>query len=357
MPSEDTTPIKLTPAKTGTQGHDVFDGSDNPQDVRPALTAIIQKIENEVSQLEDGQKLIIFYGEDHASHLDHFLEAAIATALDKKFSNRLMLGLEIASESRNTESLSTNFNRYTSGYYADILLEKGITACSGDVKSKVNPYGPMIDQSDPNIRNFITEHYPDYLDKLLDVGSPKGIEIRNSFMIHKVLEYAYAEDNNHDVIFFPVGQAHIIGKFTDDGVAAAMQDIMLEMDDIDESELEDTREDAPYSQSLCAFAAKNVREPRVLSIMTLGDTPQDNDYVLEKAQEHTGPILFLKGLDSRASESVITDNLEDKPEQLKQFIEERNRATMEEGHKVATELWNASGGQAGIGLPKPPPPT
>lgn len=312
---------KLVPTYTGLDSHVMLDYGHNPRDLRPVLTAINQKVEEESRKLLNEQKLIVLYRENHESTTDHFLKVAMSKKLHTTFDNRFMLSVEAPynSKKEEKESLTTGFNYTASSYFAQTVLDSNISISFTDIIGKEGIYGPVIDRSDPEIDAFILENFPQYSDRTLSV---RCLDVRNAFMSHKLFEQA---QNYQDIIFFPVGGDHVMGALTDDLETQEMQEELLADGLIDENELEDTRHNNPYSESLCAtFLNKAFQHgtmaPRILVVSHLGNDKQSNEYVLEKAQEHTGPILFLKGGELMTS---------------------------------LTDLWTQSGKELGCGLPQP----
>ena len=214
--------IKFLRARMGSQPgvNPLHVETENPYDLRPALTVCMQDIEQARSELESGQKLLINFGEVHDFVRDHALKIALVQGMAQKGYNPLVV-LEMPHNFFSQEELRGMNPALVFSAFGEVEAAPFSHRCFHDylwrtetevilVDAAQKDRGVYLDEEDEKTRKFTQELYPNEDNSNIETEIPKGMHIRNGFMLRE--SFAVANEGDHDVIFLSQGSAHVAGN-------------------------------------------------------------------------------------------------------------------------------------------------
>lgn len=199
----------------------IADCSSDPFDVRPLTTAIMESANFILERLPADVPLVIIMGEAHnipshsiaRAHLLKTLKSQFETNTNLRFAYGIedhlsRIDREFFAKSPLSEAkirISGNINGFglalaaplTSQAMAKFLYEEAIETQLNDIRAERNPdiFGTVIDQKDPETKNFVVKHAPEFVDKRIirssDFGYDNrlGLMLSNRMMVKKVTQH------------------------------------------------------------------------------------------------------------------------------------------------------------------------
>lgn len=185
--------------------------TNDPYDLRPALTVTKNEIQKAYKNLEGGQILLVNFGEAHSVTTHIALQIMLTQWMHDNAMNPL-ISLEIPdniissgnhpAKAMNTKLLSA-YSPYTHTYLNHQLWTQNIATTFVDARRQQGSF--YLDKNDPITKTIYAKIESD-----IDVGSSAGMHIRNMVMLKRAFDAA--AKGKHNVIFLSQGQDHVFGN-------------------------------------------------------------------------------------------------------------------------------------------------